>query len=247
MTSPIDAWNSHYALERARLPDSFDDLEIICCMSEMRVISHVGIELLNCKFNNPALQQIRRRMPVDSDGRVKVRFNTASMRRIWVSDPMTGEYLEVLNQDPDTLDLTAEQVTALERIRRQAQSEGVILNRAQARRRMAEQYGSITSVKTQAARRRTLKLLGLLEASSSSPDKPSKKKARASNVHALPSAPSDSALCSPSTSFQLESLPAGRDSSSDLSFDVPNFKTFAFGSDVGNVTASQEVNDATSS
>lgn len=246
MTSPIEAWKTLYALDRVRLPDSFDDLEVICCMSEMRVISHVGIELLNCKFNNPALQQIRRNMPMESSGRVKVRFNMASMRRIWVTDPMTGEHLEVLNQDPETQDLTAEQVTALERIRRQAQSQGVILNRAQARRKMSEHYGQLTSAMTQAARRRTLKLLGLSEMPSASLEKPSKKKARPGNPPGVRTGPTDSSSSSPSDPFKPADLPAGRTVSSDLSFTVPYFKAVAIGSDAGSVTASQEVNDANS-
>lgn len=247
MTSPIDAWNALYAFDRARLPDSFDDLEVICCTSEIRVISHVGIELLNCKFNNPALQQIRRRMPMESDGRVKVRFNTASMRRIWVTDPMTGEHLEVLNQDPDTQDLTAEQVAALEQIRRQAQDEGVILNRAQARRRMAELYGSLTTPKTQAARRRTLKLLGYLEAPLSSSEKPRKKKAQAVNAPAMRGTPSDSSPSSASAPFQPADLPPGGNASSDRSFTGPYFRTIDLRSDAEGITASQGVNDVSSS
>lgn len=227
MTSPIDAWNAHYALDRVRLPASFDDLEVICCLSEMRVISHVGIELLNCKFNNPALQQIRRRMPVESGVRVKVRFNTASMRRIWVTDPMTGEHFEVLNQDPDTRDLSAEQVAALERIRRQAQSQGVILNRAQARRRMAEHYKQLTVAMTQAARRRALKLLGFLEDPSASPEKPRKKTTRNNKAPAMPSSSVDSSSRWPSTSFQPAVLPIGESSALNRGFVVPQFKTSA--------------------
>jgi hypothetical protein len=173
MTSPIDAWNERYTLDRVRLPGYIDELEVICCESDTRTVSHIGIGLENCVFNNSTLQQLRRRVAPGGTTKVPVRYNPARMDRIWVQDPVTLQRFEVLNHDPVTKDLSAKQVTALESIRRKSQSTGTVITRAQARKRIEEIYRPLVLAKTMLERRRALKILGLIV--NESPPEKSKK------------------------------------------------------------------------
>ncbi len=162
MTSPIDAWNERYTLDQVRLPGDIDELAVICCESDTRTVSHIGIELENCIFNNSMLQQLRRRAAPGGQIKVQLRYNTARMDRIWVQDPVTLQRFEVLNRDPDTNDLSAKQVAALELIRRKSQSTGTVITRAQARKKIEEIYRPLLQAKTMLERRRAMKILGLI-------------------------------------------------------------------------------------
>ena len=102
MTSSIDAWKERYTLEQVRLPGDIDELAVICCVSDTRRVSHIGIELENCTFNSSTLQKLRQRVAPDGETKVQLRYNTARMDRIWVQDPVTLQRFEVLNQDPAT-------------------------------------------------------------------------------------------------------------------------------------------------
>ena len=175
MTSSIDAWKERYSLEQVRLPGDIDELEVICCGSETRTVSHIGIELGNCVFNNSTLQQLRRRVAPGGETKVQLRYNTARMDRIWVQDPVTLQRFEVLNHDPATKDLSANQVSTVEAIRRKSQSIGTVITRAQARKRMEEIYRPLVHAKTMLERRRALKILGLIV--NESPQEKSKKSA----------------------------------------------------------------------
>jgi putative transposase len=162
MTSPIDAWKERYTLDQVRLPGDIDELAVVCCESDTRTVSHIGIELENCVFNNSTLQQLRRRVAPGGQTKVQLRYNTARMDRIWVQDPVTLQRFEVLNQDPVTKDLSAKQVTALESIRRKSQSTGTVITRAQARKQIEETYRPLVLARTMLERRRALKILGLI-------------------------------------------------------------------------------------
>lgn len=175
MTSSIDAWKERYSLEQVRLPGDIDELEVICCESDTRTVSHIGIDLENCVFNSSTLQQLRRRVAPGGQTKVQLRYNPARMDRIWVQDPVTLQRFEVMNHDPDTKDLSAKQVAALEAIRSKSQSTGTVITRAQARKRIEEIYRPLVHAKTMLERRRALKILGLI-ANESTPEK-SKKKA----------------------------------------------------------------------
>lgn len=161
MTSAIEAWKARYSLERVRLPGDIDELEVICCESDTRTVSHIGIQLENCVFNNSTLQQLRRRVAPGAQVKVQLRYNPARMDRIWVQDPATRQRFEVKNHDPATMDLSAKQVTAVESIRRESQATGTVITRAQARKRIEEIYRPLVHAKTMTQRRRALKLLGL--------------------------------------------------------------------------------------
>lgn len=166
MTSSIDAWKEHYALDHVRFPADIDELAVICCESDTRTVTHIGIELENCIFNNSTLQQLRRRVALGAVTRVQVRYNTGRMDRIWVQDPITLQRFEVLNQDPNTKDLSAKQVAALESIRRKSNSMGTVITRAQARKRIEQIYRPMLQAKTMLERRRAFKILGLISAES---------------------------------------------------------------------------------
>jgi hypothetical protein len=175
MTSSIDAWKERYSLEQVRLPGDIDELEVICCESDTRTVSHIGIELENCIFNNSTLQQLRQRVAPGGQTKVQLRYNPARMDRIWVQDPVTLQRFEVMNHDPETKDLSAKQVSALESIRRKSQSTGTVITRAQARKRIEEIYRPLVHAKTMLERRRALKILGLVF--NESPPEKSKKMA----------------------------------------------------------------------
>jgi hypothetical protein len=161
MTCPIDAWNTRYSLERTRLPADIEVLEVICCESGVRTISHIGIEAENCVFNSPALQQLRQRLAPGAKMTVHIRYNTELMKRIWVEDPVTHERFEVLNQDPLTMDLSAAQVAHIKSVQRKSESEGQVITRAQARKRIEAIYQPLLIAKTVRERRRALKILGV--------------------------------------------------------------------------------------
>lgn len=161
MTSPIKAWSELYTLDQVRLPGDIDELAVICCESVTRTVSHIGIELENCIFNNSTLQQLRRRVAPGGQTKVQLRYNTALMDRIWVQDPVTLQRFEVLNKDPVTRDLSAKQVAALEHVRRISEATGTVITRAQARQRIEEIYRPMLNARNMGDRRRALKILGL--------------------------------------------------------------------------------------
>ncbi|WP_180124881.1 Mu transposase C-terminal domain-containing protein [Rhodoferax sp. BLA1] len=162
MTSSLDAWKERCTLEQVRLPGDIDELSVTCCESDTRRVSHTGIELGNCTFNNSELQQLRRRVAPGGQTMVQLRYNTARMDRIWVQDPVTLHRFEVLNHDPATKDLSAKQVAILESIRHKSQPIGTVITRAQARKRMEDIYSPLVRAKTMLERRRALKILGLI-------------------------------------------------------------------------------------
>ena len=115
--SPLVAWNNRFEIHQARLPLDITHLDVICCDTCERVISHIGIELDNCTFNSPQLQALRRRAPLGGlrmngiDEKVRqhlfqVKFNKALMAAIWVTDPTDGTRLRVSNTDLLTADLS---------------------------------------------------------------------------------------------------------------------------------------------
>lgn len=212
MTSPIDAWNERYALDRARLPGDIDELEIICCESAVRAVSHIGIELENCIFNNSALQQLRRRVAPGGKTTVRLRYNTARMDRIWVEDPVTHERFEIQNLDPTTKDLSAKQVAAQETIRRKPQPNGTVITRAQARKKMEEIYRPLLLAKTMLERRRAFKILGLISneappEKSSQPTAKTPSPAKTRQVGATPAVKKGKAVPSKSSTDQAAALP----------------------------------------
>lgn len=170
--SPLVAWNNRFEIHEARLPLEIAHLDVICCDTCERVISHIGIELDNCTFNSSELQALRRRAPLGGlrmngiDEKVcrrlfQVKFNKALMAAIWVTDPTDGTRLRVSNTDPLTADLSAAQVAAIVRDRLAAKKVGQRLSVAAALQRQRETARGMLNAKSMAARRRGAKLLGI--------------------------------------------------------------------------------------
>lgn len=162
MSSPVERWNQLASPDRLELPVDPDELEIICSDADERVISHEGIQWRGTMFQSPALQQLRRRLPQACGSKVTVRCNS-HMARIWVRDPADGSHLEVLNTDPDTKDLTVQQVLDLDAVRGKAGTPGR-LTAAEGRKRMKDYVQQLQDCKNKKAKRALLRLLNIVPA-----------------------------------------------------------------------------------
>lgn len=162
MSSPAERWNQLASPDRLELPVDPDELEIICSDADERVISHEGIKWRGTMFQSPALQQLRRRLPEACGSRVTVRCN-GHMARIWVRDPADGSHLEVLNTDPDTKDLTVQQILDLDAVRGKAGTPGR-LTAAEGRKRMKDYVQQLQDCKNKKAKRALLRILNVVPA-----------------------------------------------------------------------------------
>lgn len=164
--NPLAVWQQFFNLESTYLPMNPDELEEVCCESETRTISHIGIELDNCRFQSSALNEIFRAAPLADNVVVKLRYNRSLMSHIWVTHPRTGERIRVPNVDPQTAGLNAKQVSAAEKIRRGHQkTTGELIAFSEALRRLREIGQALLRANTQAKRRKGYKLLGITPAS----------------------------------------------------------------------------------
>ena len=184
MSSPVERWNQLASPDRLELPVDPDELEIICSDADVRVISHEGIQWRGTMFQSHALQQLRRKLPEACGSKVTVRCN-GHMARIWVRDPADGSHLEVLNTDPDTKDLTVQQILDLDAVRGKAGTPGR-LTAAQGRKRMKDYARQLQDCKTRKAKKALLRLLNLtaIPETQATPDEASLKSS------STPSAPS---------------------------------------------------------
>ena len=161
--SPLTLWQQFFSLETTYLPLNPDELDEICCDSQQRTISHVGIELDNCRFQSFALQEIRRMAAGPENAKVQLRYNRKSMAHIWVTDPKTGDRIQVPNVDPVTAGLSAAQVAATEKLRRDhKKTSGEIIQFGEALKRLREIGQSLLRANTQGKRRQGYKLLGII-------------------------------------------------------------------------------------
>lgn len=161
--NPLEQWKRFFSPEETYIPVDPDELEEICCDAEQRVISHIGIEMLNCVFNCFELQEIRRQLPSLKNPYVKVKFHRDSLRCIWVVDPRSGDRIRVLNVDPVTAELSAfEMAETIKLQSKQKKTTGEILAFSEALRRMREIGQSLLRANTQGQRRRGFKMLGLV-------------------------------------------------------------------------------------
>lgn len=160
--SPLALWQQFFNLETTYLPLNPDELDEICCDSQQRTISHVGVELDNCRFQSFALQEIRRLAAGPENAKVQLRYNRKSMAHIWVTDPKTGDRIQVPNVDPVTARLSAAQVAATEKLRRDhKKTNGEIIQFGEALKRLREIGQSLLRANTQGKRRQGYKLLGI--------------------------------------------------------------------------------------
>lgn len=161
--SPLERWKNHFSLEDTFVPISPDELQLICCDSTFRTISHIGIEIFNCIFNSHDLQLLRRIFPADQGTKVQVKYNAELLNSIWVKNPFTKEYLQVINTDPITSDMNTVQTAKLAELTRRTLNTGALLTRAKARENLIALAAPLLRAKTQMERRRAFKILGFLE------------------------------------------------------------------------------------
>lgn len=114
--SPLERWQVAFRVEDMRLPVDAGELEIVCCEWDTAAVSHIGVEKANCVFNNAALQELRRRHVGSDDLCVEIKWNNASMRRIWVLDATTGDWISVPNRDAKKAAMSAAEVAMAKKL-----------------------------------------------------------------------------------------------------------------------------------
>lgn len=166
--TPREAWNLGFSLDRIRMPLLLHELSIACMDQCQRRVSHVGIELLNCRFNSDALQSVRRQAPIGSNAGnpcnplVEVRFNRGSMASIWVKVPSSTEYVKVPNIDTERAGMSAHQVHVLV-VEQRKERPGTAVVIKDGRSRLMKIADPLLHGRTLSERRRGRKLLGLKE------------------------------------------------------------------------------------
>lgn len=126
---PIDAWSRLTAIEPPPMLDDVSRLDFILGEGVERTLFHYGVELHggNQRYNSKALALVR---AACGNVRVRVRYHRADIGRCWVEHPVTKEYLEVPNIDPDySHGLTLEQHQFIVR-RAKADAEGRVNRKA---------------------------------------------------------------------------------------------------------------------
>lgn len=159
--SPAKAWKQNFDLTRVALPADMNLLDVLCTELEVRTVFHYGIEICGERtFNSPGLQEIRRRRQLEDYIKVKVRYRPARLDRIWVYDDAQEVWMEVMNSNPDTRDLSEFQLKMLHKLQREEAARGDTVSIVEARRRMKSLVEPLLRAKTQRARKRALKMLG---------------------------------------------------------------------------------------
>ncbi|NVM89650.1 hypothetical protein FHT32_003307 [Variovorax sp. SG517] len=177
--SPYELWRSASAATSIRLPSDPDELDVICSDAVTCTLTTKGIEVDNCIFNSDHLQAILRQAPRKPNQKtvsvpVQVRLNRSLMAFIWVTDPRSGERLQVPNIDRTKAGLSAFQVKVACRLQRKARDHGQKISLSQAIKRARESARDLSQATTQGARRRMLRVTGLsLEESTTVPEAPS--------------------------------------------------------------------------
>ncbi|MDO8770718.1 MAG: Mu transposase C-terminal domain-containing protein, partial [Burkholderiaceae bacterium] len=143
------------------LPADMNLLEVLCTELEVRTVFHYGIEICGERtFNSPGLQEIRRRRQLEDYIKVKVRYRPARLDRIWVYDDAQEVWMEVMNSNPETRDLSEFQLKMLHKLQREEAVRGDTVSIVEARGRMKSLVEPLLRAKTQRARKRALKMLG---------------------------------------------------------------------------------------
>lgn len=159
--APAKAWKQNFDLTRVALPADMNLLEVLCTELEVRTVFHYGIEICGERtFNSPGLQEIRRRRQLEDYIKVKVRYRPARLDRIWVYDDAQEVWMEVMNSNPETRDLSEFQLKMLHKLQREEAARGDTVSIVEARGRMKSLVEPLLRAKTQRARKRALKMLG---------------------------------------------------------------------------------------
>jgi putative transposase len=162
-STPHQAWKRLFDLTLVPLPGDLDLLEILCTDLKVHTLQHYGIELLEERsFNNSELRELARRKQFDKTIKVKVRYNPQKLDRIWVYDEDQMVWIEVKNANPETRDLSAFQLSMINKLRNAAYKE------SKSKPSIAAVKGQVRDIvrpllqsKKQRERRRAHKILGL--------------------------------------------------------------------------------------
>lgn len=161
--SPLQAWQERLQLHELVLPGSIDELEIICCETDLKPIWNIGIELCHCTFNNTPLQELRRALPSGDQSSVQVKFNRSQpLHHVWVLDPRDGSRLQVINTCPIRRKLNEQQNKLLTHTQQDAHAAtGQTISTSEAYESMQQLAHPFVASQTQAQRRRALKVMGM--------------------------------------------------------------------------------------
>jgi len=116
-STPYNAWKREFDLTKISLPNDIDLFHILCSLKNEKTLQHYGIEMLGQRsFNNKELSELRRRKQHDKTVKVKVRYNPEKMDRIWVYDEDHELWIEVLNSNPETSNLSHYQMSLINKM-----------------------------------------------------------------------------------------------------------------------------------
>lgn len=171
--TPQQAWDECIGVHTINLPAIPDEVDVACAISCRRRLQHYGIDLLGLSsFNNEAIQAIRRKYQFQRAVHVDVRYSPHQLGRVWVQDPDSKEWIEVLNSDPESSDLSEVQVRALNRVMADRKlSHGTSITLVEAKRILREEVSALRLSKSQRERRRAALLLGAVLEGDGSPEK----------------------------------------------------------------------------
>lgn len=106
---PLDIWNRGVEAEMPALPSDISRLDFQLGECEERKVWHYGVQLWGQHFNSTDLASVHAAV---GGVRVRIRYHRSDISRVWVEDPLTKEFFEVPNTDPEySRGLTLEQHT----------------------------------------------------------------------------------------------------------------------------------------
>lgn len=100
-TTPFNRWSKGMAESVIEYPASPQQLSVIAGKSTTRVLQHYGIELEGLKYNNMAIQDIRRSCGYDNKIDLDIKYFETDAGHIYVFHPLDKEYLRVDAIDHD--------------------------------------------------------------------------------------------------------------------------------------------------
>ncbi len=106
---PLDIWKKGVEAEEPALPSDIGRLDFQLGECEERKVWHYGVELWGQRFHSADLAAVHAKV---GSVRVRIRYHRSDISRVWVEDPLTKEFFEVPNTDPEySRGLTLEQHT----------------------------------------------------------------------------------------------------------------------------------------
>lgn len=97
--TPAIRWANGLANYSPVLPVSMTQFELSLCKQTQRQLRHTGVELFGLFYNSYALSEIRQQ--IKHAPKVKVNYDPENLARIWVFDPIQGNYLIVDCTEPE--------------------------------------------------------------------------------------------------------------------------------------------------